>query len=180
MTMKDPYERLAEMFDQFPPGISYTPSIMEVLRLQYTPEEADLAATIGLKGIKLDEVQRRTGIERDKLKKMLNTMADKGTIWITPWEEDPNYRSVGIGGPGLVETVASWSLVPECTSRPYRWIPPSRYDDRPAAKYTTPPSTRTLPLIGQTDSSRLSATIRLSTGAARNRQTSAPSDARKQ
>ena len=104
MTTKDPYERLAEMFDQFPPGISYTPSIMEVLRLQYTPEEADLAATIGLKGIRLDEVQRRTGIERDKLKKMLNTMADKGTIWITPWEEDPNYRSVGIGGPGLVET----------------------------------------------------------------------------
>jgi len=104
MTTKDAYERLAEMFDQIPPGISQTPSIMEVLRLQYTPEEADLAVKVGLKGIKLDEVQRRTGIEGGKLKKMLNTMADKGTMWITPGEENPNYRAVGIGGPGLIET----------------------------------------------------------------------------
>jgi len=104
MTTTDPYQRLADMFDQLPPGVSYTPSIMEVFRLQYTPEEADLAATVGLKGIKLDEVQRRTGFDREKLKRMLNTMADKGTMWITPGEENPNYRAVGMGGPGLIET----------------------------------------------------------------------------
>jgi len=104
MTTKDVYERLAEMFDQIPPGISDTPSIMEVLRLQYTPEEADLASKVGLKGVKLDEVERRTGIERDRLEGILNTMADKGTMWITPGEENPNYRSVGMFNPGLIET----------------------------------------------------------------------------
>jgi len=110
MTTKDVYEQLADMFDQIPPGISSTPSIMEVFRLQYTPEEADLAVKVGLRGIKLDQVQERTGIEREKLRKMLDTMADKGTMWITPGGENPNYRAVGIGGPGLIETGA-WGNV---------------------------------------------------------------------
>jgi len=103
---KDVYEELAEMFDQIPPGISCTPSIREVLRLQYTPEEAELAIKVGLRGIKLEQVQERTGIERGELKRMLHTMADKGTIWISPGKEEPNYRAVGIGGPGLIETGA--------------------------------------------------------------------------
>ena len=106
MTKKDAYEKLAEMFNQLPPGISYIPSIMQVLRLQYTSKEAELAVKVGLKGIKLDEVQRRTGIDKQELNRMLNRMADKGTMWITPREENPNYRSVGIGGPGLIETGA--------------------------------------------------------------------------
>jgi len=106
MTKKDAYEKLAEMFNQLPPGISYIPSIMQVLRLQYTSKEAELAVKVGLKGIKLDEVQRRTGIDKQELNRMLNRMADKGTMWITPGEENPNYRSVGIGGPGLIETGA--------------------------------------------------------------------------
>jgi NAD-dependent dihydropyrimidine dehydrogenase PreA subunit len=106
MTKKDAYEKLAEMFNQLPPGISYIPSIMQVLRLQYTSKEAELAVEVGLKGIKLDEVQRRTGIDKQELNRMLNRMADKGTMWITPGEENPNYRSVGIGGPGLIETGA--------------------------------------------------------------------------
>jgi len=106
MTKKDAYEKLAEMFNQLPPGISYVPSIMQVLRLQYTSKEAELAVKVGLKGIKLDEVQRRTGIDKQELNRMLNRMADKGTMWITPREENPNYRSVGIGGPGLIETGA--------------------------------------------------------------------------
>jgi NAD-dependent dihydropyrimidine dehydrogenase PreA subunit len=35
---------------------------------------------------------------------MLNTMADKATAWISPGQEDPDYRTVWIAGPGLVET----------------------------------------------------------------------------
>jgi len=70
MTSEVAYERLAKMFDQIPPGISYAPSLMEVLRLQYTPEEADLAVKVGLKGIKFAQVQERTGIGKEKLRKM--------------------------------------------------------------------------------------------------------------
>lgn len=110
METQNVYQRLANMLDQLPPGISQTPSIMEVLRLQYTPIEADLAVKVGLKGVKLDQVQERTGIEKNKLRKMLNTMADKGTMWISPRKEDPNYRALGIGGPGLIETGA-WGNV---------------------------------------------------------------------
>ena len=44
--------------------------------------------------VKLDQIQERASIEREKLRKMLNTMADKGTMWISLREEAPNYRTI--------------------------------------------------------------------------------------
>ena len=41
---------------------------------------------------------------------MLNTMADKGTMWISPGKEDPTYRTIGVAGPGLLET-GGWGNV---------------------------------------------------------------------
>ncbi|MCX5998550.1 MAG: hypothetical protein NTU41_02880, partial [Chloroflexi bacterium] len=110
MVVKDVYEQLVDMYNQAPPGGSNVPSVMKVLRLQFTPEEAELAVKVGLRGVKLDQIEQRTGIDRPRLKRMLSTMADKGTMWITPGEENPNYRVVGIGGPGLIETGA-WGNV---------------------------------------------------------------------
>jgi len=110
VTTKDVYEQLADMLDQSPPGVPKTPSLMKLLRLQYTPKEAKLAVKVGLKSVKLDQIAEKTGIEKGKLKKMLNTMADKGTMWITPGEENPNYRATGVGGPGLIET-GGWGNV---------------------------------------------------------------------
>lgn len=111
--MKDSsaYESMLEMYKGKPFETSkVADTLIEVLRLQFTPEEAELAVKVGLKGGKLDQIQERTGIEKNKLKKMLSTMADKGTMWISPGTEDPTYRTIGIAGPGLLET-GGWGNV---------------------------------------------------------------------
>ena len=79
MVVKDVYEQLFDMYNQVPPGSFNVPSVMKVLRLQYTPDEAELAVKVGLRGVKLDQIEQRTGIDRPRLKRILSTMADKGT-----------------------------------------------------------------------------------------------------
>ena len=105
MSTKNVYEELAEMEDRDDPtGMPMTPEFLKLLRLQFTPEEARLAVQIGLTGGTLSELSEKTGIEKSKLKKILEAMADKGTMWIDPGKKDPIYRVVGMAAPGLVET----------------------------------------------------------------------------
>lgn len=107
MATEDVYKELAEMVNRDDPhvvGVPVTPAFLKVLRLQFTPEEAKLALQIGLTGGTLDELSAKLGMNKDKLKKMVHTMADKGTMWIDPGKEDPVYRVLGSCAPGLVET----------------------------------------------------------------------------
>jgi Pyruvate/2-oxoacid:ferredoxin oxidoreductase delta subunit len=99
------YEELAEMIDsEDAVGAAKTPALLKLLSLYFTPEEASLALQIRLAGAKLDEIAGKTGIKAPKLKKMLYTMADKGTIYIEQGVEDPLYKVVGMAAPGLSET----------------------------------------------------------------------------
>jgi len=101
----DVYQQLADMIDEEDVvGIQKTPAVLKVLSLQFTPEEARLALQVHLAGAKLDEIAERSGIKKEKLKKLLNTMADKGTMFIEPGKEDPTYKVVGASAPGLTET----------------------------------------------------------------------------
>lgn len=101
----DVYQQLADMIDEEDiVGIKKTPAFLKVLSLQFTLEEARLALHVHLTGTKLDEIAERSGIKKEKLKKLLNTMADKGTIFIEPGKEDPTYKVVGASAPGFTET----------------------------------------------------------------------------
>ncbi len=105
MKENDVYQQLADMIDEEDVvGIQKTPAVLKVLSLQFTPEEARLALQVHLAGAKLDEIAERSGIKKGKLKKLLNTMADKGTMFIEPGKEDPTYKVVGASAPGLTET----------------------------------------------------------------------------
>jgi Pyruvate/2-oxoacid:ferredoxin oxidoreductase delta subunit len=103
MTTRDAYEDLYELYSIFNVHIVAEP-MMELLRAQFTFEEAELAVKVDFSGGTLDELQQKTGMEKNKLKRMLETMADKGTVWIDPGVEDPVYKTMGLAGPGLVET----------------------------------------------------------------------------
>jgi electron transport complex protein RnfB len=103
MTSDDVYQRLFQRYAPFKVHM-VEDSMMDVLRLQFTPEEAELAIKVGFRGKKLDEIQSKTGMEKAALKRMLTTMAHKGTMWVTPGVEDPDYKTIGVGGPGLIET----------------------------------------------------------------------------
>ena len=105
MSDKDIYEELADMEEKEDiGGIPKTEAFLKVLRLQFTPEEAKLALQIRLTGGTLEELSQKTGLDRDRLKSMLMTMADKGTVFYDPGEKDPRYRVVGSSAPGLTET----------------------------------------------------------------------------
>jgi len=124
MTNSDVYEKLADMLctEDFRtgPGMK-TPEFIEILQIQYTPEEARLAVQVGFSGGKIDELGERTGIEKETLKKMLNNMADKGTIWIDPGSENPNYRAMLVEGPGIAETAAWGDNFPWSGELKKRW-----------------------------------------------------------
>jgi NAD-dependent dihydropyrimidine dehydrogenase PreA subunit len=110
MTEKDVYQQLFDKYARVPGIPEMAGSFMELLRLQFTPEEAELALKVGARGRKLSEIQESTGMGKGKLKGMLNTMADKGTMWISPGQKDPDYKTIGIAGPGLLET-GGWGNV---------------------------------------------------------------------
>ncbi len=103
------YQQLIDMINSTDPhviGLPDTPAMLKVLSLQFTPGEAKLALQIGTAGGTLSHLSAKTGIEPAKLKKRLETMATKGTMWIDPDKEDPVYRVIGSCAPGLVETGA--------------------------------------------------------------------------
>ena len=105
MTSNDVYESLFDIYAQLPIGLHLAKdSMMDLMRIQFTPEEAQLAVDVGFAGGKLPELSERIGIDPERLKRKLNIMADKGTMWIDPGVENPTYRTISIGGPGLVET----------------------------------------------------------------------------
>ncbi len=105
MTENDVYEELAEMQNtEDVVGIPITPAFMKLLRLQFTPEEAALALKVRLTGGTLDQLVQQTGEPKDRLKAKLYTMAEKGTVWFDPADDDPVYKVVGAAAPGLVET----------------------------------------------------------------------------
>ena len=105
MTSRDVYEELADMQDKEDVvGIPKTESFLKLLRLQFTPEEADLALKVRFTPMTLAEIHEKTGRDKERLKNMLLTMADKGTMFYDPAEEDPAYKVVGSAAPGLIET----------------------------------------------------------------------------
>lgn len=105
MSETDVYTELAQMIgEEDVVGMPPTPAFLDVLRIQFTPEEAEMALKIRLSGGTLDELSERLGIGKNKLHDRFMAMADKGIIIYDPAEEDPIYKCVGMTAGGLTET----------------------------------------------------------------------------
>ena len=83
----NPYERLAKVLDTIPNGF---PAVedgahLRILEWIFTPEEADLASHLKLRGETIDELSERLDIPKDDLEKQLSVMISKGQInsWIS-------------------------------------------------------------------------------------------------
>ena len=67
MNNNDAYESILEMYEGKPFTVSkVADSLLEVLRFQFTPEEAELAVKVGLKGGKLEEIQGKVSKLKEK------------------------------------------------------------------------------------------------------------------
>lgn len=105
MGQNDIYDELAAMINE--DGyirVRKSESFLRLLRLQFTHEEASLAVHVRCTGSTITDITQRSGIPEDRLAQMLETMADKGTIYIGPGQDDKIYQVVGVFGPGLLET----------------------------------------------------------------------------
>ena len=78
----NPYEKLAATLDKIPNGF---PAVedgthLKILEWIFTPEEAELASKLKLRGETLDEIAGRLKIPKKKLNQLLTTMVSKGQI----------------------------------------------------------------------------------------------------
>jgi hypothetical protein len=102
----DVYERLIDwLVTTFRalPGID-SPEFRDLIYFSYTPEEAQLAVQMGPKGGKLDELATKTSMRKEDMKALIDSMKEKGTMYIEPDSDNPTYRPLGMELPGLIET----------------------------------------------------------------------------
>lgn len=99
------FEQVADMvIEEDPIAGPKTPAFVRLMSLQFTEAEAKLALKIRTTGGTFDELVERTGVKPDKLRKMLDRMADKGTLFYEPDQENPVYRIIRMAAPGFIET----------------------------------------------------------------------------
>jgi Pyruvate/2-oxoacid:ferredoxin oxidoreductase delta subunit len=77
---KHAYKKLRERLDQMPVGAPGRKTIYEILKIIYTPEEAELAAKMPLVPQSLDKIARNLKMAPDELRPGLEAMADKGML----------------------------------------------------------------------------------------------------
>ncbi len=75
------YSLLRERLDQNVTGAPDSPEFRKILRLLFTPEEADLARQIPTRPVRLESLSRRVGIPAAELEPALTRMAAKGLVF---------------------------------------------------------------------------------------------------
>lgn len=76
------YERLAKILDTIPNGFPAVPdgTHLRILEWIFTPDEAELASQLKLRGETLDELAERLHQPKDELEELLSVMISKGQI----------------------------------------------------------------------------------------------------
>jgi electron transport complex protein RnfB len=76
------YEKLAATLDKIPNGYPATEdgTHLRILEWIFTPEEAELASQLKLKGETSNEISNRLNISKDRLERLLAVMVSKGQI----------------------------------------------------------------------------------------------------
>ncbi len=81
LTAKREYQRLRERLDRLPVGAPGNTTIYEILKILYSPEEAELAAQLPLRLSSLGQISRKVGLPRNELRRRLEAMAAKGLVF---------------------------------------------------------------------------------------------------
>lgn len=75
------YRLLQQHLDKTPTGAPYSPTLIEILKLLFTSQEAELAQKLPL-GLKpIDSVASSLGMEKEKLSEKITDMAERGLVF---------------------------------------------------------------------------------------------------
>ncbi len=80
--MSDVYVRLMRRLDDFPIGALESEHLLEILRMIFEEEEAELAIDLPSGREELAAIAQRTGRDEKELEPMLERMADKGLVFV--------------------------------------------------------------------------------------------------
>ncbi len=98
----DVYEQLRQLVDSHISGCPPAPEIGEILRILFTPEEAEVALGLGFKPATAEEVASRTDIDVETTRVHLEALADKGLVFARDKEGSRGYAILPVM-PGLFE-----------------------------------------------------------------------------
>jgi len=79
-TAEGVYVELAERLHRYPIGAPPAKELYEILKILYSEEEAQVAAQFPMLPAPFVELQRRIGLEPERLRSILNSLADKALI----------------------------------------------------------------------------------------------------
>lgn len=78
------YQALAERLSKNPVGVKINKTLLEILHRLYTESEAAVGSKFPLTPVSVDKIAAATGIDEDRLKIILNEMAEKGLVLDIP------------------------------------------------------------------------------------------------
>lgn len=90
------YKLLAERLSKAPEGVVVNEYLMKILHNIYTESEASVGSKFSLVPMTLDKIAEVTGIEQEKLKTILDGMANKGLVMDLPRKDSVMYMLVPI------------------------------------------------------------------------------------
>lgn len=99
----DVYEVLRERLDACPPGAPQSETMYKILRLLFSPEEAEISCHLKFTLQSVSELAARTGWEESRLEKVLEGLADRGVIRGVTRENKPTRYSLLPIVPGFME-----------------------------------------------------------------------------
>ncbi len=77
----DIYEQLREVLDSHPATAPKSPTVIEILSILFSPEEAAMAAVMSFKAADIAKISAAASIDETAAEKLLESMADKGIIY---------------------------------------------------------------------------------------------------
>ena len=98
----NPYERLREILDAHPATAPKAESIDQILRILFTPQEADIAIHMSFKPKKVASIAKLVNLDENTVKSSLESMANKGIIFSRRKNGDVSYGLVPLI-PGVFE-----------------------------------------------------------------------------
>lgn len=89
--MKDSYGKLLEIISEHPMGAPSHSVILTILKELFSPEEAQLASAMSLKGLESHEIAKRAEVPVETAVSLLESMADKGVIFCVKTKDRVSY-----------------------------------------------------------------------------------------
>lgn len=87
MVGKDVYRKLGKKIDGLSARAPWNDSLYEILRVLYTTEEADLIVRMPYSFSTIEQLEKATGCDHDKLRKLLDGLSDRGLVMDILWPD---------------------------------------------------------------------------------------------